>query len=313
MLQHFAAHFGIDLLAFAVMSNHFHLILRNRPDVVGAWDDSEVARRWLMICPHRSDKRGNPMPPTDAELDTIRNCPLILQERRARLADVSWWMRLLCQRIATRSNQEDGATGHFFQERFRAIRLVDEASLLACSAYVDLNPIRAEINQTIETSDHTSAQRRIEAARQRGENDRQPGLNERPRVQPIRPLRDNMLSPLSIDEQTDNLGPDASLDGTRCSNKGYLAMSVLEYIELLDWTARQSRPGKSGKTPQEAPPVVQRLGLSPESWCELVNGFGHLFHHVAGNPATIDRLRSHRTGARFRVKRRVRSLMPPPC
>ena len=52
-LQHFAAAFGIDLLAYAVLSNHFHLILRTRPDVVATWDDTEVARRWLMLCPHR--------------------------------------------------------------------------------------------------------------------------------------------------------------------------------------------------------------------------------------------------------------------
>ena len=50
-LKQFAAHFGIDLLGFAILSNHFHLILRTRPDVVATWDDQEVARRWLMLCP----------------------------------------------------------------------------------------------------------------------------------------------------------------------------------------------------------------------------------------------------------------------
>ena len=50
-LKHLAANFRIDLLSFAILSNHFHLILRSRPDVVATWDDSEVARRWLMLCP----------------------------------------------------------------------------------------------------------------------------------------------------------------------------------------------------------------------------------------------------------------------
>ena len=36
-LQQFAANFGIDLLCFAILSNHFHLILRSRPDVVATW------------------------------------------------------------------------------------------------------------------------------------------------------------------------------------------------------------------------------------------------------------------------------------
>ena len=114
-LQQFAAAFGIDLLGFAILSNHFHLILRNRRDVVATWDEREVARRWLM----------------------------------------------LCQRVAQRANQEDDESGRFFQDRYRATRLVDEASLLACAAYVDLNPIRAAMCQTLESSDHTSVQRRI--------------------------------------------------------------------------------------------------------------------------------------------------------
>ena len=46
-LKLLSASFGIDLLAFAILSNHFHLILRSRPDVVETWDDSEVARRCL--------------------------------------------------------------------------------------------------------------------------------------------------------------------------------------------------------------------------------------------------------------------------
>ncbi len=308
-LEHFAAHFGIDLLTFAVMSNHFHLILRNRPDVVATWDDTEVARRWLMICPHRKDKDGRPLPPSEAEINTVRRCPLKLQQCRGRLADVSWWMRLLCQRIATRSNREDQASGRFFEERYRAVRLVDEASVLACSAYVDLNPIRAAMCQTVEASEHTSIRRRIDSARQRHRDVHGPGGQSRPKVEPLRPARDAILSPLSIDERSDPLGPDASTGGHRCSDKAFLPMSVIDYIELLDWTARQPRDGQAGRT-EGLPPIVQRLGFSAEAWCEIVDRFGRLFHHVAGAPETIDGLRSHRTGSRFRVHRRVRALLP---
>ena len=44
-------------------------------------------------------------------------------------------MRLLCQRVAQRANHEAEESGRFFQDRYRATRLVDEASLLACAAY----------------------------------------------------------------------------------------------------------------------------------------------------------------------------------
>jgi hypothetical protein len=281
---------------------------------VATWNDTEVARRWLMICPHRKDDAGRSLPPTEAELNTIRNCPLRLQQIRKRLADISWWMRLMCQKIATRSNQEDQASGRFFEERYRAIRLIDEASVLACSAYVDLNPIRASMCQTIETSEHTSVRRRIDALREDHAGQRRRDAADRPNVEPIRPRIDAFLSPLSIDERSDPAGPHASVgfgaDSFRCSDKGYLPMSVLDYVELLDWTARQVAAEKSGKTPSHVPPVIKRLMNSGEAWCELVGSFGRLFHHVAGSPETIDGLRSHRTGSRFRVHQRVRELMP---
>ncbi len=85
-LKQFAAQFGIDLLCFSILSNHFHLILRTRPDVVETWDDTEVARRWLMICPHRQRADGTPLPPTQPELNMIRNCPVQLAEIRSRLS-----------------------------------------------------------------------------------------------------------------------------------------------------------------------------------------------------------------------------------
>jgi hypothetical protein len=51
-------------------------------------------------------------------------------------------MRLLSQNIAQRANKEDGELGKFWQARYRAVRLLDETAILACAAYVDLNPIR---------------------------------------------------------------------------------------------------------------------------------------------------------------------------
>jgi len=242
-------------LTVAVLANQFHVILRNRPDVVARWDDTEVARRWL-------------------------------------------------------SNHEDQATGRFFEERYRATRLLDEASVLACSAYVDLNPIRAALCETIESSDHTSAKLRIESMRQENSADRLAASSPGEPIEPIRKRPDAMLSPVSIDERTDPIGPCIAATGDRCSEKGYLSMSVLDYVELLDWTARQSRSAPSGRTPRDMPPLLKRLGLSASAWCELVGRFGRLFHHVAGCPESIDRLRGHRRGGRFRVNRRVRELMP---
>ena len=98
-----AACFGIDLLGFAIMPNHFHLILRSRPDCVEQWDDTEIARRWLTLCPFRKTADGQAAEPTDEELNTIRLDTARLKEIRSRLSDISWWMRILCQQIARRA------------------------------------------------------------------------------------------------------------------------------------------------------------------------------------------------------------------
>ncbi|MDQ7048674.1 MAG: hypothetical protein Q9M92_03725 [Enterobacterales bacterium] len=63
--------------------------------------------------------------------------------------------------IAKMSNKEDFVSGHFWESRFKSQALLDEAALLTCMAYVDLNPIRANMTKTLEESDHTSIQKRV--------------------------------------------------------------------------------------------------------------------------------------------------------
>jgi hypothetical protein len=293
-LQHFAACFGIDLIAFSVLSNHFHLVLRSRPDVVACWDDSEVARRWLMICPPRKDRQGKPLEPTDFEINMICNNSERVGEIRRRLSDIGWWMRLLCQPLAAMANKEDDQQGRFWQGRYGAVRLCDEAAVLACAAYVDLNLIRAALAETLESSDFTSIQRRIESL---------PGQD----LRPVEAAPDRFLAPVEIDQQ-DAPGPAPSTSPYRASDKGFLPMGALEYIRLLDWTARQVVAGKRGATPAEAPEVLERLGVSASQWTGLVRDFGRLFSLVAGLPATLARQRTHRTHRPFRARREFHEL-----
>ncbi len=295
-LQQFSRHFGVDLLGFSILSNHLHLIFRTRPDVVATWSDDEVARRWMMLCPHRKNADGSARQPTEPEIKSIAGCPVKTKEIRERLSSISWWMRLLCQRVAMRANREENEVGRFWQDRYHATVLADEASLLACAAYVDLNPIRAAMCEKLEDSDHTSVQRRIEAK-----------CEEEPN--PNREASDSFLAPLSLDEGSDAIGPCVSASSARCSDKGFLVMSLEDYLLLLDWTARQSVEGKRGKTPKCVPPVLNRLGLAPSSWCELVNDFGKLFSGVAGKPSVVDAMRTPHGHRRMYLRRRARELM----
>jgi len=160
-LEELAGVYGIDVLGFAVMSNHLHVVVRTRPDVVKAWSDGEVALRWWRLFPQRRDEDYSPAEPTEFELNSIRNDTAGLKEKRSRLSDISWFMRCLAEPIARRGNKDDEVTGRFWEGRFKAQALLDETALAACMAYVDLNPIRAGLAATPETSDFTSVKERI--------------------------------------------------------------------------------------------------------------------------------------------------------
>ena len=98
--------------------------------------------------------------------------------RSAGPTEASWDQRFVSSVGDMRANREDEENSRFFQDRYKAVRLLDEASLLACAADVDLNPIHAALAETLETSDHTSLQRRIESLRDKipdaAETDKQP-------------------------------------------------------------------------------------------------------------------------------------------
>ena len=314
MLAHFARYFGIDLIAHSILSNHYHLVLRSRPDVVETYRDEEVARRWLMICPLRKDRNDRPAEPTEKELRSITGCPVKLAEVRRRLSDISWWVKLLNQRIGRAANREDNCSGHFWQGRYTATRLLDEASVLACCLYVDLNPIRAAIADSVESQPHTSIARRLQAARQ-GDNDKPNPPSSRQTPDDVERLTAKdfaaMLSPLKIEESGGEVGAVPNTEGVRCSDKGVLPIGLSDYAALADHLARKHLGGKRGLTPECLPNVLTRIGLLAEELSALVGEFGRLFGPVAGRPASIAVYRGRRTGRRYRVRRRLREVVRP--
>ena len=75
-------------------------------------------------------------------------------------------------------------------------------------------------------------------------------------------------------------------------------MTVDDYLELLDWSARQCLPGKRGFTNAHVPPILERLGFEPDSWLQLVENFDDWYRSAAGS---VERLReeAQRLGRRW--------------
>ena len=86
-------------------------------------------------------------------------------------------------------------------------------------------------------------------------------------------------------------------------------MPAATYLELLDWTARQIVTGKRGATPEDAPPLLERLNIKPAVWFELATQFGRLFSLVAGQPHRVDAFRSRIRRKRSHLRRAARELL----
>jgi REP element-mobilizing transposase RayT len=301
-LEFLASIFAVDCLTFAVMSNHFHLILRSRPEVVREWSDDQVARRWLRLCPVRKRSDGQPAEPDDNEVAMILNDPRRIAELRVRLSDISWWMRMTSEKIAKQANREDKCTGRFWEGRYKAQLLLDEASILACAMYVDLNPVRAAIAESLEESDFTGAKARIDDLKESNvplKRASEPTTKNPDRISRHKSKRtkrwersrgrkqSGWLSPIEINELCDSIGSDPSPCGRRASLKGFLSMSILRYLELLDWTGRQLRSDKRGSIPPGIAPILSRLGIEADDWLDLASQFGALFRRAAGTSISL--------------------------
>lgn len=246
--------FAVGLYAFAVMSNHLHVVLYVEPSATATWSADEVAQRWLRLFPVRSDGE------IDAEACRLRaqalaGSPERIAELRARLGSVSWFMRCLSEPIARRANREDACTGRFWEGRFKCQALLDEAAVLACMAYVDLNPIRAGIASDLASSAHTSIRRRLQALDESAD---------------AHALADAPLQPVagSVPEPA-------------------LALGLAEYLQLADWSGRVARADKRGVIASSAPPVLARLGLCERRWQAQALGCERNYWRAVGATETL--------------------------
>jgi REP element-mobilizing transposase RayT len=241
--------FAVGLYAWAVMSNHTHVVLHVDPRLPERWTDEEVARRWA-----RLDRMLAEVPESHIEQRIRRTLdqPERVVELRRRLGSLSWFMRFLNECIAREANAEDRCTGRFWEGRFKSQALLDDAAVIACMAYVDLNPIRAGIADELVDSDFTTIQRRLRSL----------GSDPRAGDAPLQAM--------------------AGINGPAVQG-----ITVNAYIDLADCTGRLARSDKRGAISANAARALEVIRGSPHWWTGCVHRIEEVFGSTVGMPRTL--------------------------
>ena len=221
--------FCVDVAGYAIMSNHFHVVVKVNLDLAASLSAEAVLTRWQQL--YRLSplmvrfKAGDVL--TDAEK---RRVDTEIARMREILISISRFMGHLNGYIARKANVEDDCRGHFWEGRFVSQALLDETALLQCMVYVELNPVRAGLSHNPLKSEHTSIKRRLA-----GNN--------------------SGLIPFKPDK------PGAVTD-----HHNHLPFHFDDYLQLLVWSARVIREDKQETIPEDAPPLLDRLNITPDRW-----------------------------------------------
>lgn len=250
--------FAIDLCAYALMSNHYHLVLRLAPERASQWTEREVVERWRRIYTGppcvTNYLKGTAL--SDSESALLADC---IPRWRSRLADLGWFMRCLNEFIARLANKEDGCTGRFWEGRFKSQALLDEEALLTVMAYVDLNPVRAGVADSIQSSEFTSGQQRLQDI-----------------VDPPAPHAGHTKPALRPFAQV-----------MRQDQDDCLPFNLQDYLELLDTSGRSIHPSKRGSISDSTPRLLASLGLAPDEWLKSVAELHARFRLFIGSPSRL--------------------------
>ena len=280
MVQRASQCFAVEVLSFAVMDNHMHIVAKGQPARAMQWDDRTVAERWAALWPKRNPETRELEPWSEERIAMLAADSLHCITLRKRLMSISWFMRLINEPVAKRANREDTCTGHFWEGRFRSVKLLDAAALVSCMAYVDLNPIRAKMADRPEDSDYTSIRARIQA---RQAHKKTLGLADiYGKTAALTPAMQTIITS----------GPEhglwiAPMDRCHTNSPDGVTkphtLSLDDYIELVETTGRIIRNDKRGAIPDHLLPILQRLDIDAENWIKLMSSHNRFLGAAIGH------------------------------
>ncbi|NRA54167.1 MAG: transposase [Gammaproteobacteria bacterium] len=258
-IKKLATIYSIDIAAYAIMSNHYHLVLHVDKKLADSWTMDQVIERWYRLF------KGNLLVDNYLNGDKLSPAHLqavidVSQVWRKRLHDISWFMKCLNEYIARASNKEDKCSGKFWEGRFKSQALLDEVALLSCMAYVDLNPIRAGVCDTLRTSEFTSIRERIIQYHSHQQH------------------RKSNNTDVKVQAQPPSLLPFANSGGIND-----IPFKLDDYLELVSWSGRHVDPNKLGSIAGSEPIILNKLGIEQDTWLETIKNFRRKYGSFAGS------------------------------
>jgi REP element-mobilizing transposase RayT len=136
---------GVTILTYAIMDNHFHVLVKVSKKAPVS--DSELLRRFRILYPKPTRFQSA----SSADIESLlkasgTDAEAWRKQQLALMSDVSAFMKLLKQRFTIWFNKTHARFGTLWSERFKSVLVQPTGRLIrTMAAYIDLNPVRAGI------------------------------------------------------------------------------------------------------------------------------------------------------------------------
>ena len=261
-------------LVWLMLSNHYHIVVHIDKERLKELSDKAVMDRWCQLFkgPLIIQKLRAGQLLSQAERDTASS---IIAIWRNRLVDLGWFMKCLNEFISRKANAEDNCKGHFWESRYKSQALLDEVALLSCMSYVDLNPIRAGVADSLESSEYTSIQERLAQYKKQLDKKKVAAISQFEEQTATAELRSFLPDSGGLKEM---------------KRQKHIPFKLLDYLQLLEWTGRVRRLDKRAVIPDYVPPILVSLGVDESEWQSHIDYFGVRYFHIVGAPKAVETL-----------------------